>query len=123
MLKRYGEFYPFARVLTAEGEIAAVAAYTGDEHPPSQVVIDELVAALRGEAGEGRLRATGICFDARVLPPGGIDKTDAVAVRLEHVDGEAVQVFLPYRKKPFRRIVCGELFATAAAAQIFSVSA
>ena len=31
MLKRYGEFYPFARVLTAEGEIAAVAAYTGDE--------------------------------------------------------------------------------------------
>jgi hypothetical protein len=121
MLKRYGEFYPFAQAVTSEGEMVALATYTGDEHPPSQQVIEELVTALRADAVEGRYRATGICFDVRVMPPNGAPKTDAVVIALEHAAGESIEVYLPYRKKRFGRITYGELFARAAAPRIFAV--
>jgi hypothetical protein len=123
MLKKHGEFYPFAMALTSEGELIAVTTYTGGENPPSQQVIDELITALRADAQQGRYRATGICFDVRVLPPNGTEKSDAVAVVLEHEKGEAVQVFLPYGKKLFGRIAYGDLFATAATSRIFAARA
>jgi hypothetical protein len=119
LLKKYGEFYPFAASLTTDGQVELHAGYSGEEKPPSQEIIDLLVEGLRSEAQEGRFRAAGICFDVRVQPPDGQAKTDAVAVTLEHQAGDAVCVYLPYRKRFLGKIAYGDLFATAEDPQIF----
>jgi hypothetical protein len=96
VLANSGEFYPFGAAVTASGETQLIA---GDprqgEHPPSAEVLSSLVDGFRqNRAG---LRAVAMCSDVR-LPD-----SDAVRVELEHRDGHAVAVLLPYKKKRFGR--------------------
>jgi hypothetical protein len=94
-------------------------AATGEDRPPSQELIDFLSRAYAQRAAAGELRAAAICADVRVVPPGKVDKTDAISVGLEHQSGEAVNVFQPYQKGWFGRIRLGKLFASARSAQFF----
>jgi hypothetical protein len=50
---------------------------------------------------------------------GEIDKVDAVCARLEHVEGQSVEVYLPYRKERLSEYAYGEIFATPGEARIF----
>ena len=109
--KKQGEFFPFGAAMTADGRIQAVDTHDGREQPPSQELIDMLIQGFQIDAAEGQLRAIGICADVLITPPGSQDKTDAVRVSLEHVEGEAVDVYLPYRKRFLKRFSFGELFA------------
>jgi hypothetical protein len=119
MLRKAGEFFPFAASMTTDGKVQSVGGYTGDEHPPSQEVIDLLIAAFQRDAAAGKIRAAGICMDVRTIPPGSNEKTDAICARLEHVDGEAVDVYLPYRKGLFGKFKYGSVFATQGERLIF----
>jgi len=51
-----------------------------------------MTIAFRDQASEGKIRVAGICFDVRVLPPGQVDKTDAIQLALEREGGDAVDV-------------------------------
>jgi len=75
--------------------LSAVAGDVGKEHPESQEVIDFLTAAFREQAASGAIRASGVCIDVRTIPPGQTEKTDAILARLEHKDGEAIDVTFP----------------------------
>ena len=119
MLAKNGEFYPFGAASDAQGEVAAQAADTGEEQPDSNDVIAMLVAGMREEAKRGEIRAAGICYDARVVPPGKTEKTDAIACRLEHASGEAVVTFVPYRKGFMGRYKYDDLFASEGDQAIF----
>jgi hypothetical protein len=111
MLAKHGEFFPFAATMGVDGKIAPAAAHTGSEQPPSQEVIDLLLAGFRRQAARGEIRAAGLCVDVRTVPPGETEKVDAICTRLEHREGDAVHVFLPYRKGWLGRVKYGELFA------------
>jgi len=113
MLSEHGEFYPFGSTMTADGQIEAHAAHDGDEHPPSQQLIDLLTQAFRQRAAAGQIRAAAICYDIRTIPPGQSSKTDAICVSAEHQSGEAIDVCLPYRKGWFGKVSYGEIFAAA----------
>ena len=119
MLAKNGEFYPFGAAIDAQGEVAAQAADTGEEQPDSNDVIAMLVAGMREEAKRGEIRAAGICYDARVVPPGKTEKTDAIACRLEHSSGEAFVTFVPYRKGFMGRYKYDDLFASEGDQAIF----
>ena len=119
MLAQRGEFVPFGAKMSAAGEVSAVAGYTGSERAPSQEVIDLLAQGCREQARRGELRATGICFDVRIVLENQTEKTDAICARLEHQTGEAVDVFLPYRKGWFGRIVYGDVIASPGKVSIF----
>lgn len=119
MLAKHGEFYPYAATMTVEGKVTLVDSHDGDEHPTSQAVLDVLHAGLREQANTAEIRAVGVCFDVRVRAPGKLEKTDAVQVNLEHVDGEAVSVFLPYKKSIFGKLEYGDLFATPGTPSLF----
>jgi len=119
MLERRGEFCPFGATMTSGGEIVAHGADAGKERPMSQELIDVLMQAFRRQAWAGEVRAIGICMDVKTIPPGQSEKTDAVCVCLEHHTGEAVEVFVPYRKGWLGRVQYGELFATPHAAEVF----
>ncbi len=103
-----GEFYPFAAVITANGELQMVATQMDEERPASTAVIEDIYRVLVPKAESGAIRAAGVCMDVLMTPPGG-RKTDALRADLEHVDDRVVTVFLPYRKKRLGGHEFGEL--------------
>ena len=119
MLKEHGEFYPFGHSLDLAGNIAIYGVDTGNEHPPSQQIIDTLSSVYKQKAKAREVRAVAICFDVRVVPPEQQNKTDAICVGLEHESGETADVFEPYQKKWFGRIQYVALFAAERGAQFF----
>jgi hypothetical protein len=96
MLAKAGEFYPFATAVTVDGETQMFAADPAQgEHPASGDVRASLLDGMR-HARE-KLRAIAVCLDVR-LPD-----SDAIRVELEHRDGHAMAVLLPYKKKRLGR--------------------
>jgi hypothetical protein len=95
MLEKEGEFYPYGVALSDQGETQMIAGYGGGDAPTSAAVLETLIAGLR--ADRDSLRA--IALVANVRAKGA----DAVQVELEHRDGHAIVVQLPYTKKRFGR--------------------
>lgn len=108
-LDRHGEFFPYAVVVRSDGQIEMVAARpdAANDRPASA----DVIAACRTTLAERRdqLRAAAVVADVR-LPDG----SDAVQVELEHTEGPALTIQLPYSKKRFGRgIDYGQLRAAA----------
>jgi hypothetical protein len=96
MLQRRGEFFPFGASISMAGETSMLGGDPGQgEHPQSGEVISTLVDGLRRQ--RGALRAAAVAADVRT--PNG----DAIRVELEHAEGQAIAVLLPYKKKRFGR--------------------
>jgi hypothetical protein len=119
MLRKRGEFFPFGGTLSADGAVNLTAADTGDERPPSQDVIDLLVGGMRAQATAGDIRAAALCYDSRFTPEGG-QKTDAIAVSLEHREGDAVLVMQPYSKGRFTGFKFGQLVSVQPERRVFT---
>jgi hypothetical protein len=66
-----------------------------EEHPASGDVRALLLDGMR--QARGKFRAIAACFDVR-LPD-----SDAIRAELEHRDGQAMAVLLPYKKKRLGR--------------------
>lgn len=96
MLRDHGEFLPFGAQMLLDGEIVSVGADDGEDHSRSQSLIDILQAAFKDGAADGELLATALAYDVRVAPPGAREKTDAIALNLDHRDNYSVTVFFPY---------------------------
>jgi hypothetical protein len=114
-LTSHGEFFPYAVVMRADGqtELVAPRPEAADDQPASA----DMIAACRTTLAKRRdhLRAAALVADVR-LPDGG----DAVQVELEHTEGVALTVQLPYSKKRFTRdIDYGQLRAAAGARQVW----
>ena len=118
MLERHGEFIPYGGAMKPNGEIVSVAGYDGDEFPPSQDIIDLLKDAFRAAGRSGEYKATAIVFDVRVIPPGSEEKTDAVAVALDHKESYSVVVLFPYLLNN-GAVEFGQVFAEAGENDIF----
>jgi hypothetical protein len=96
MLREYGQFHPFGAQMLNNGEVVSVGASDGEDQPPAQSLMDLLQGAFKNGAAEGDLLATALVYDARVTPPGTDQKSDAIAVSLDHRDDYSVVVFFPY---------------------------
>lgn len=120
MLREHGEFYPFGAAMSSSGKITQVGArMEGDDHPPSEPLIDLLTETFKRQAGRGQLRAAGICYDVLTVPPDTEHKMDAICCSLEHYLGETVDVFVPYAKAAHGDVKYGEIFAAKRAPQFF----
>lgn len=114
-----GEFFPFAAALTVAGEVEPVTVQLEEELPSSETVVAQLVEALRARVDAGELRASGICVNATVSLEGeDADGTDAALVHLEHVEGDPVDVVLPYELHG-DHIHGGELIAAPGETRVF----
>jgi len=118
MLADHGEFFPYGAAMKLDGEIVSLAVNTGDEHPRSQDIIDTLIANFHNGAQEGQYKATALFYDVRIPVPDSKDKTDAIAVELDHIENYSVIVFYPYRIENSEPIF-GTLSATQGANNIF----
>ena len=113
-LDKSGEFFPYGAALNVAGESRMVAADPNQgDHPESTAVLQAMIDGLRRERDD--LRAVALVADVRV------SDGDAVRVELEHREGHALAVLLPYKRKRFGRgIEYGSLTAGAASSQIWS---
>jgi hypothetical protein len=109
MLKKRGEFFPFGAAVSTTGEVGAHATCDGNETPASEEVIAMLVQGFQGEARDGKIRATGICYDGLIVQDG--KKVDAVIISLEHLSGSTTKTCVPYTKGMFGKYRFGELTA------------
>ena len=119
MLAEHGEFFPYGALMKLDGEIVNCSPYDGDEHPPSKKLIDMLTRDFQLHAAKGEIRAAGICCDVRVAQSKQPEKVDAVQFALEHQNGEAVDVFLPYDLDSTGEVRYGELFTACRDKQCF----
>jgi hypothetical protein len=119
MLSKYGEFQPFAASMDQEGRVALHAGYTGEQRVTSEQIIDLLIGGIRQQASNGEIKAAGICLDVRTVPPGQVERVEAICAQLEHETGEAADVYLPYRKSWLRGPKYGDLFAARGKRTLF----
>ena len=112
-------FSAYGAFIKKDGEIVNCSPYDRTEHPPSKKLIDLLAQDFRLRAVKGEIRAAGICFDVRVVKEGEQNTIDAIQFALEHQNGEAVNVFLPYNLDAAGEVIYGELFAAARDREFF----
>ncbi len=116
-LVKHGAVLPVALVLGEDGEREMV---TAGEKGVSPADLEQLlIGSLAKRAASGKVRAVGIAVDMR-LRESPIGATDALRVGLEHVEGDPVDVYLPYGKRRLRAPAFGELFALPRAPAVFA---
>jgi len=116
-LAKYGEFHPFGAALKQDGEMGLIAADPGEEDRESQVVIDMMLDGMK--QNRDQYLAVGICCDVLGMLPGETKKTDMIQVSLEHRDGTALDVLMPYRKRRFLGVRYEELVAVQGTPAVF----
>jgi hypothetical protein len=106
-LAKAGEFYPFAMRVATSGEQGLVAVDLGNNQPQSTALIAALMQALAHDAAANR--ACAVVSDVRLN-----NGSDAIHVELEHRDGIALSVVLPYSRAGGEAPTYGELGAVEA---------
>jgi len=119
MLARQGDYYPFGTSIGLDGNISHISTFDGNEHPSYTQVIEKLTRVIRQKIKNGEIKAAGICYDIRTIPPGQTRKSDAIFIGLEDQSGDAVEVCLPYKKGFFGKITYGQIFAGVRDRQFF----
>jgi hypothetical protein len=120
MLEENGEFYPFGASLKDDGLIHSAEIDLASEHPSVREVLDALIAAFRDHAQDDAVRAIGICTDAHIAMPDGIRESDAISVQLEHRNGDAIMIFVPYDKPLMGAVRYEPVFAAEGTRVIFT---
>jgi hypothetical protein len=97
-LSKYGEFFPFGAAISSEGELEMLAASPGMGERP---ISEDVLRALRDGAKASADARRAVAFAADVRVSAG----DAVRVDLEHRDGAALVVLVPYSRGRFKKTV------------------
>jgi len=100
MLDGPGEFRPFGARMAAGGQLAVIDVTPTLKSPSSPLILDALYATFRLEARAGTIRACAVCWDAIVPRDTGGGMMDAIAVGLEHRDGDPTIVLCGYQREP-----------------------
>ena len=116
-LNRDGEFRPYAAMVAADGSLKSVESREGEDPDVGDLLI-ALHAELREQAAGGAIRASGIAADVTLTDPDSGEETDAVQLELDHVDTDAVDVYVPYTSG-MDGIEFGELVAAAGQTPVF----
>ena len=121
-LTRDGEFYPYAAAVDTAGSIEPVGPAVETDDPDVGAILVALHADLREQAAEGAIRASGIAADVTLTDPDSGETTDAVQVELDHAEGDALDVYVPYEREG-EGVKFGELVAAAGREPVFASAA
>ena len=100
MLEQTGEFHPFGARLAAGGQLALVDVAPSVPAASNPLIVDALYAEFRLEARTGAIRACAVCWDALVPRQEGGGLMDAIAIGLEHRDGDPTIMLCGYEREP-----------------------
>jgi hypothetical protein len=116
-LADHGEFYPYAAAIRADGQTEMIVgqARMAGEHPAATDIVASCVEQLVSR--QHAIRAAAIIADVRFPGHGG----DAIEVSLEHAEGQALRVLLPYARRR-KAITYGPIRASVGSRRIWSQS-
>jgi hypothetical protein len=120
-LNRDGEFYPYAAMVAADGELKSGSAAEGEDPDVADLLV-ALHQELRDLAAEGSIRASGIAADVTLTDPDSGKTTDAVQLELDHAEGDAVDVYVPYESAS-EGVRFGDLVSAKGREPVFSSGA
>jgi hypothetical protein len=118
MLTSYGEFFPFGGAMGPDGQLVPVAGYDGSERAQSVDLIALMKEGFVAAARKGEYKATAIVYDVRVALPSTGEKSDAIAVSLNHRDNYSIVVLFPY-KLDSGKLTVGTAYAQKGEGDIF----
>lgn len=106
-LSKYGEMFPFGAAISSDGQLEMLASGLAEGgHPQSDVVLAGLYDGARTTSSTRR--AFAFVADVRA------NATDAVRVELEHKEGNAIVVLIPYsRSRLKKKVTFGQISCTA----------
>lgn len=122
MLIKHGSFHPFGAYKEVDGNISAIAGYDERQEGNLQDSIDLLLDGLRREAKIDRIKAAAVCTTVNVQLPHYTDEVSAIHVNLDHAEGEAIDVYLPYKENTGGEIRFEDACAVESVSIIFSSS-
>ncbi|HEX6746649.1 MAG TPA: hypothetical protein VF092_05085 [Longimicrobium sp.] len=123
LLENNHAIFPFGIELRADGSSGVLMTGLTEEEEQDPAASRELLRELvRRKAAEGTVRAAAIAFDTRTLQAEADVALDAVCVSLEHVDGHALDVFVPFKKGWFGYSY-RNIFMLGASCRIFAPAA
>jgi hypothetical protein len=96
LIAKQGEFFPFGATMDRSGAIAMAGGYLGIEDSPAAEMIALLKEGFHAQALTGEYRVTALAYAVTVQLPGASSKSDAVAVNIDHEEGDSVIVCFPY---------------------------
>ena len=95
LLTEHGEFYPFGHAMLKDEQIVSVAAYDGNEFPPSRELIELLEAAFKVGALKKEYIGTALAYDVKVSSEEGKSE-DALAINIDNVADYSIIIIIPY---------------------------
>ncbi|XHC24806.1 hypothetical protein ABWH91_11085 [Phycisphaerales bacterium ac7] len=121
-LEKRGEFFPFGLGMDSAGDISIVNAYTEEERPLSDPLIEKIVQVLAGAARKGEYTTTGVVSDVRLRDAASGESKDAIRIAIEDAESAPVTCYLPYSKQG-DQIEPGSIFAEAGQSLVFDQTA
>jgi hypothetical protein len=118
MLTTHGAFNPFGAAMRANGQIVSMAGYDDNEHPQSTSAIALMKAGFVEGARRSEYKATALVYAVRVKLPSTEEKSDAIAVSLNHRDNYSAVLLFPYEIND-GELSLGAVFAQEGEADIF----
>lgn len=112
-----GEFRPLGATLDQEGDIESFAAAGAIEECDYGDHIEALKSHFRQAVGSPGIQTAGICFDVILHRDG--ERREAIQCSVESIDGEALDLFVPYSRIGSKVIDFHEGFTTARQRDIF----
>lgn len=118
LLIKFGEFFPYAGATTLKGEFVSVGNTEGDQHPDSKKVIAQLKSDL--QMGSKLYLVAAIFYDVRTKDSSTGETSDAIAVYVEHKDGNtAYEFFYPYKLENKEHFIVDDSYGSAIPKEIF----
>ncbi len=108
MLAKQGAVLPFGASMGIDGKVTMAQGYTGYGTSAPQRVVNVILDGFRRAARDHEVRAVAVCYDAVITDPVTGQRSDAILTLLEHENGEALAVYLPYRHVRGRGFVCDD---------------
>lgn len=117
-LKKNKTFYPFGMVMLNDGSVAQTICEFEVDHPQSMDVINRIKEIHSNDAKNNIIKISGICWDSKIELANG-KKTDAMCVRLEHIDNYSIELYKPYSFSLFGKLQTSDILAQKGNREIF----
>lgn len=111
-----GSFAPFGAGIRKTGEQIHTTVDLAIEESAPADHLSGLIAGFRADDAENGLMAAGLVFDGRAVS----DNANALCFHIEVANGNAVEVIVPYERKPEKAILFAEPQVSEVQPEIFT---
>jgi hypothetical protein len=120
LLQQTSDFVPFGAWMAPDGPISFLAGYSQQDSPDPEAIVEMLTQALTTKARQQQARATGICRPRWLTLRG--EKIRTIGITLEHSQGQALEIFLPYQHTPSGELAYGQPLRSPASLHVFDAN-